>query len=227
MRISELAATTGVSTPTIKWYLRIGLLPRGEATARNQADYGAEHVHRLRLIRALLEVGGLSVADAQRVLAVIDDPTADLEQVMRVAHGALSRAAGSPSPLGLAAVDAMLERRGWRVPDDAPARAELAAVLSTMVALEGTDPAALQADVAPEVTIAIAERIDPYAVALDTIARDEVRSLPADAPRDVIVERMILGTVLVDRLMGAVRRLAQEHWFLEDRRGRPGDGAPR
>jgi DNA-binding transcriptional MerR regulator len=226
MRISELAATTGVSMPTIKWYLRIGLLPRGEATARNQADYGPEHVHRLRLIRALLEVGGLTVADAQRVLAVIDDPTADLEHLMRVAHGALSRAAGIPSPLGMAAVDAMLERRRWRVSEEAPARAELAAVLSTMAALGGTDPSAIPADVAPGVALAMAEQLDPYAAALDAIARDEVRSLPADVPRDVIVERMIVGTMLVDRLMGAVRRLAQEHWFLEDRHGRPGEGAP-
>ena len=59
------------------------------------------------------------------------------------------------------------------------------------------------------------------------IARDEVASLPADAPRDVIVERMVVGTVLVDRLLGAVRRLAQEHWFLADRGGPPpADEAP-
>lgn len=227
MRISELATTTGVSTPTIKWYLRIGLLPRGEATARNQADYGPAHVHRLRLIRALLEIGGLSVADAQSVLAVIDDPTVSLEQVMRVAHGALAHEAGSASPLGAAAVDAMLERRDWHVAHDAPARAELAAVVSAMVALEGTEPAAIPTDVVPEVARALAAELDPYAAAMDGIARDEVASLPADAPRDVIVERMVVGTVLVDRLLGAVRRLAQEHWFLADRGGPPpADEAP-
>ncbi len=225
MRISELAATTGVSTPTIKWYLRIGLLPRGEPTARNQADYGPAHVHRLRLIRALLEIGGLSVADAQRILAVIDDPDVDLEQVMRVAHGALSGTAGTPSALGIAAVDAILERRDWCVAADSPARSELAAVLATMVALEGTEPAAVPPEAVPEVARTMAEELDPYAAAMDEIARNEVRSLPDDAPRDVIVERMIVGTVLVDRLLGAVRRLAQEHWFLEDRLGPAGDCA--
>lgn len=214
MRISELSATSGVSTPTIKWYLRIGLLARGEATARNQADYGPAHVRRLRLIRALLEIGGLSVAEAQQILAVIDDPAASMEQVMMVAHGALAREPGTtPSPLGAAAVDAMLARRGWRVSPGAPARAELAALVGTMLALEGTDPAALPAEAVPAVAEHLAVELDPYAAAIDGIAQAEVATLPADASRDVIVERMIVGTVLVERLLGVLRRLAQEHWF--------------
>ena len=213
MRISELSATTGVSTPTIKWYLRIGLLPRGEATARNQADYGATHVHRLRLIRALLEIGGLSVADAQRVLEVIDDPAADLERVMEVAHGALSRFAGEPTPLGLATVEALAQLRGWTVAPAAAARMEVAAVVGAMVALDGTDPSAIPAEAIPGVAQHLAEELNQYADAMDNLARAEVGTLPADAPRDIIVERMIVGTVLVERLLGSLRRMAQEHWF--------------
>ena len=49
MRISELAAVTGVTIPTIKFYLREGLLPSGVARAANQADYDETHVRRLRL----------------------------------------------------------------------------------------------------------------------------------------------------------------------------------
>jgi len=67
MRIGELARRSGVSIPTIKYYLREGLLPPGAATAPNQASYGEEHLHRLRLIRALLDVGGLTVAAAREV----------------------------------------------------------------------------------------------------------------------------------------------------------------
>ena len=37
MRISELSSVTGVPVPTIKYYIREGLLPRGERTAANQA----------------------------------------------------------------------------------------------------------------------------------------------------------------------------------------------
>ncbi|WP_079051275.1 MerR family DNA-binding transcriptional regulator [Streptomyces curacoi] len=37
MKISELSRRSGVSIPTIKYYLRDGLLPHGQATATNQA----------------------------------------------------------------------------------------------------------------------------------------------------------------------------------------------
>ena len=35
MRIAELSQTTGVPVPTIKYYLREGLLPSGELTSPN------------------------------------------------------------------------------------------------------------------------------------------------------------------------------------------------
>ena len=79
MRVSELSQATGVPVPTIKYYLREGLLPRGETTTSpNQASYGDEHVARLRLIRSLLDVGGLSVATVRDVLAAVDDPGTSL-----------------------------------------------------------------------------------------------------------------------------------------------------
>src|ERR1700722_7876060 len=55
MRLSELARPRGVSIPSIKFYLRGGLLPAGEALSKTQADYNQAHVDRLRLIRALRE----------------------------------------------------------------------------------------------------------------------------------------------------------------------------
>ena len=91
MRISELSATSGVPLPTVKYYLREGLLPAGERTARNQAEYGPEHLARLRLIRALIEVGRLSVADARAVLAASDDPELPLNDVLGAAHDAVTR----------------------------------------------------------------------------------------------------------------------------------------
>lgn len=54
--------------PTIKYYLREGLLAAGELTSPNQAHYGPGHERRLRLIRALLDVGGLSLAAIGEVL---------------------------------------------------------------------------------------------------------------------------------------------------------------
>ncbi|HET7822095.1 MAG TPA: MerR family transcriptional regulator, partial [Ornithinibacter sp.] len=49
MRISELSQASGVPLPTVKYYLREGLLMPGEATSRTRAEYGPAHVERVRL----------------------------------------------------------------------------------------------------------------------------------------------------------------------------------
>ena len=74
MRISELSAATALPTCTIKYYLREGLLPAGHRSSRTTADYDATHMERLRLVRALIETGGLGLAAVRRVLTVIDAP---------------------------------------------------------------------------------------------------------------------------------------------------------
>src|SRR4051794_2440165 len=73
MRIGELARQSGITIPTIKYYVRAGLLSAGVKTAHNQAEYGRTHMHRLRLVDALLAVGGLTVAGAHTVLSAMDD----------------------------------------------------------------------------------------------------------------------------------------------------------
>lgn len=55
MRIGELAEASGVPVPTIKHYLREGLLPEGTKTSRNMAYYRPELVDRVRLIKQLQE----------------------------------------------------------------------------------------------------------------------------------------------------------------------------
>src|SRR2546430_9317670 len=50
VRISDLSRQTGVPTATIKFYLREHLLPPGAMTARNQADYGSEHLRRVWVV---------------------------------------------------------------------------------------------------------------------------------------------------------------------------------
>ena len=50
MRISELAAVTEVPVATLKYYLREGVLPPGEARTRTSADYGHELVERVRAL---------------------------------------------------------------------------------------------------------------------------------------------------------------------------------
>src|SRR5205823_11902088 len=74
MRIAELSQRSGVPIPTIKYYMREGLLYPGERTSRNQARYTESHIQRLRLIRALVDVGHLSIAATREVVASIDAP---------------------------------------------------------------------------------------------------------------------------------------------------------
>jgi DNA-binding transcriptional MerR regulator len=53
--MSELAEASGVSTGTIKHYLREGLLPEPVRTSRNMAYYPPDFVERIRLIKRLQE----------------------------------------------------------------------------------------------------------------------------------------------------------------------------
>lgn len=69
MRIGELAEATGVSTQTIHYYLREGLLPPPIKTARNMAYYGPEHVEDIRLIKELQEKRYLPLSVIKLVLA--------------------------------------------------------------------------------------------------------------------------------------------------------------
>ena len=77
MRISELSRHSGISISSIKLYIREGLLPAGERTQRNQAQYAEDHLRRLDLIKALREVAGLSIDTVRAVLEQTDRPFGD------------------------------------------------------------------------------------------------------------------------------------------------------
>jgi DNA-binding transcriptional MerR regulator len=55
LKMGELAEASGVSSGTIKHYLREGLLPEPVKTSRNMAYYPPEFVERIRLIKQLQE----------------------------------------------------------------------------------------------------------------------------------------------------------------------------
>jgi DNA-binding transcriptional MerR regulator len=201
MRISELSRTSGVSIPTIKFYLREGLLPPGRLTAANQASYADEHVRRLRLVRVLADVGGLSVAAIGRVLRAIDDERVPPTRMMGIAHHALGPAPdrAAPPPDVEAArddIDRWLTERGWQVTSDAPARRALA---DALVALRR-----LGRDVGPET-------FDPYAEIADRLAAFELDAIGGQRTRAEAVESVIVGTVIYEAALVALRRLAHEH----------------
>ena len=109
MRIAELSRRSGVPVPTIKYYLREGLLPAGELTSPNQARYSDDHLHRLRLVRAMVELGGLSIAAVREVLGALDDPEKSLHKAM----GTISAAVAPPD---LGSEDEVAQRAGRGVP---------------------------------------------------------------------------------------------------------------
>jgi DNA-binding transcriptional MerR regulator len=184
MRISELARRSGVPVGTVKFYLREGLLPPGVATSPTQAHYDEAHVARLRLVRSLVGAGGLSVARARTVLAVVDDPSVSVPDALGVAHAALSGAAGDAPDLGRAREQ--VQRWGWTVDGDSTALADLAR------ALEGTRAGG----VAPS-----DEVLDRYARAARKLARKTVPDVAAEA---------VVSAVLFEPVLLALLRLARQ-----------------
>ena len=73
MRLAELSERSGVPIATIKYYLREGLLSPGHQINARTAEYDEEHLRRLRLVRALIQVGRLPVATVREVLGHVDD----------------------------------------------------------------------------------------------------------------------------------------------------------
>lgn len=212
MRISELSRRSGVSIPTIKYYLRDGLLPAGRPTAANQAEYDEDHVRRLRLIRSLIGVRGLSVSATKDVLAAVDEQQGDMHLLLGLVLGALpvERSGGPPrrdgaaEPAGAGAaagdaagdVAALTAEMGWKTSPNPPAAQVVAETLETMRAL-GVDYDW--------------RSLVPYAELADRAARLDLDQLPDAGDPLQQAERAVLLTVLLEPALLALRRLAQEH----------------
>lgn len=193
--MAELSSTSGVPVATIKYYLREELLSAGESAAANQARYGSAHLDRLRLIRALIGVGGLSVASARSVLEAIDSD-ASLPETFEVAQHAVS-AAVEPSdldPADLARIDELLV--GWHVSPNNPGRLASARVLSAFRGVGQTDDRGWFAR---------------YAEAALLIAGADLDEIESRPDRESKIETVVVGTVLGDVLISGLRRAAQEH----------------
>lgn len=201
MRMSELSSATGTPVPTLKFYLREGLLPAGERTSPNQSQYGQLHVDRVRLVRALLDVGGLSVAQAAGVVAALDDDQVGLSSVFGVAQravseGSLPTAASASDGRGAHRIAELCERQGWNVYPDNPGLAMAARVVDTY--------AALDVDV---ITEAALER---YAQAADLVASADLAAVASAHDEAEMTRVVVVGTILGDALFAGLRRIAQE-----------------
>lgn len=197
MRIGELSRRTGVPVPTIKYYVREGLLPTGELTSPNQASYSDAHERRLRLVRALLEVGGLSVSTIRDVLLAVDDPDRSVHKVLGAVTDPLVpryETGDEPPDSARRQVRELIARRGWAVEDDHPAARALAEALA---ALERVGHGAF------------AEVLDDYAAAAEQVAAADLAHVGRRLGLDDLVEGVVVGTVIGDAMLAALRRLAQ------------------
>ncbi|GGS00270.1 MerR family transcriptional regulator [Streptomyces nojiriensis] len=201
MRIGELSRRTGVPVPTIKYYVREGLLPPGELSSPNQASYDDGHERRLRLIRALLEVGGLSVAAIGDVLVAIDDKERPVHKLLGAAAQRLVPAYGdggshddAEAVLARERVARLIEARGWCIQPGNKAADALAAALASLARVGHGS---------------FAELLDDYADAAERVARVDLEYTARHADREGLVEAVVVGTVVGDAVFAALRRMAQ------------------
>ncbi|MEE4417857.1 MerR family transcriptional regulator [Streptomyces bugieae] len=200
MRLAELSARSGVSTATIKYYLREGLLQPGHRVTATQAEYGEEHLRRLRLVRALIQIGKMPVAVAREVIAAAEDTSLDHHMRLGAATRALPRVPGpaeDDEATGIArrSVDALLEQLGWHGMHDEPSPA-----LGTLI----TSVAALVRLGYP----CDAAHLLPYgrlAAELAVADLDAVEEQPTAAGQ---IEAAVALTVLYEPVLLSLRRLA-------------------
>lgn len=193
MRISELSDRTGVSIPTLKYYLREGLLHAGEAQSATRALYDDTHVERVQLVRTLVDVGRLSIERVREVVDVLEHPPASRHQLLGTAHEAL-RPHPAPEPPTTEAAD-RVRALGMRHCDQSRASTQLAQALSA---------AAAGGWVVDDATLRVWHR------AMRAVAEtDVVEELGSVAPGDAL-RHAIVGTVLTDPVLLALRRVAQE-----------------
>jgi DNA-binding transcriptional MerR regulator len=192
VRISELSERSGVAVPTIKYYLREGLIAEGVRSSPTQASYGEQHVQRLRVVRALIETG-VTIAETRKVLAALDDPPANPHGLLGAAHAAVTPAVEDGTDLSSA--ERLVAGLGWH-----PGMCDehvLAGVARALVSIERAG-----FEVPPDV-------MPVYLESLRRMADAEIAAVPTESV-EAAVRYVVLGSVIVEPLLLALRRVAEQ-----------------
>jgi DNA-binding transcriptional MerR regulator len=189
--ISELAARTNVPVPTIKFYLREGILMPGRTVSATRAHYDEQHARRIALIRAL-SARGLSIVQMKSVVGLIDDPQGSLFATLGAATAALLPPGDAVSDMDCPRARAALASIDCAVPADLPAVAQLERALADAEAagLPMTE-----------------DRLRAYAPHVRAIAAYDIEQMPVQ-PAPAAVEYAVLGTMLYEPILAALRRVA-------------------
>jgi DNA-binding transcriptional MerR regulator len=199
MRVAELSRQSGVPVPTIKYYLREGLLQPGELTSPNQAQYDESHVRRLRLVRALLEVGGLSIGLVREVLLAMQTPDKPLHDVLGVVQRTITPVRPPDEEWSEWANDkvaALVADRDWISTPDNPAWHALSDVLVTLRRVDADG---------------LVDLLDGYAEVAESAAEVDFQLIRQRHGTESVIEGVVVGTVLGDALLSALRRMTHQN----------------
>lgn len=198
MRLAELSERSGIPIATIKYYLREGLLPAGERVTATQARYDEEHLRRLGLVRALIQVGRVPVATARKVLSAVDDTSLDLPQRLGAAVGSLPQVTqGERDETEIEAAsekaDSLIHELGWEPLPQDPAYASL---LSSIAALNRLG---YPCEVA---------QLLPYGLLAKQLAVSDIDLMAEFEGPTTQLEAAVALTVLYEPVLLSLRRLA-------------------
>ena len=88
LTIGELGKATGTKVETVRYYERIGLLPKPARTTGNYRAYGSAELGRLSFIRRARDLG-FSLDQVRALLGLSDDRSRDCAGVDRIAEAHL------------------------------------------------------------------------------------------------------------------------------------------
>jgi DNA-binding transcriptional MerR regulator len=195
VQLNELSQRSGVSPASIKFYLREGLLPAGDAIHATRAEYSDRHLDRLELIQALRQIVGLNIRQIRGLLGMADDgvPRLDLlAAVQRVVLNLDDYTSASGGVSG-AAADAVVRLRGW---PDVPSDARNA--LNAHFELMGSLGIPVSEDV-----------LETYSRAMDEVAGLDIAATTAPESIDKLILTAAVGMHVHSQLLLRLLALAQ------------------
>ena len=195
MQLSELSERSGVTSASIKYYLREGLLPPGEAVHATRAEYSARHLERLELIQALRQIVGLNIGQIRGLVNMADDGAPRLDLLAAVQRVVLDLGNFATANEGEAteAADAVVRLRGW--PDfPSDARNALTAHLELMASLN----------------IPVSQTVmETYSKAMDDVAGLDIAATTAPESTDRLILTAAVGMHMHSQLLLKLLALAQ------------------
>jgi DNA-binding transcriptional MerR regulator len=222
LRMGELAEASGVPAPTIKHYLREGLLPEPVKTSRNMAYYPPEFVDRIRLIKRLQEERFMPL---KAIRSVLEDGPGRAEAMLELEDRILDRALSAERSRTSAAE----ARKRYGVPKEVLDRLEELEVLSPNT--RGYSPSDVKIIEAisrfraggydEQIGFTVYDTLR-YKTALEELVRQEVdvvmNRLAGEVPPERVVEMLESGAQPLQDLIAALhtKLLVAE---LERRRG--------